>query len=225
MANKASDVLSAARSQLGATDGTKYGRWYAQATGRPEYAAIGTAWCAMFVSWCFAQAGASCVGLPGAYCPSIYAAARAKGKTRAASEARAGDVILFDWDGGNPDHVGVVESHAGGVLTTIEGNVSGAVRRKTRRYGDVKAIVRPDYTTQETEGDEVYPFAQVKQGSRNATVKLLQAALNVRNGAGLVVDGYFGAVTGDACAAWQKKRGLVVDRVCGPITWASLLGK
>ena len=222
MSNTAASVLEVAQSQIGTTDGTKYGRWYARVSGRPEYAAIGTAWCAMFVSWVFDQAGATCAGIPGAYCPTIYAAAKAAGATRSARDARAGDVVLFDWDGGNPDHVGVVESNTGAALATIEGNVAGAVRRRTRAYSTVKAVIRPSYDA--TEGWKMYGFATVKKGASGATVKLVQAALNVRSAAGLAIDGYCGGVTDAAIRTWQRKRGLVVDGICGPVTWASLLG-
>ena len=39
----------------------------------------GVPFCAIFVSWVFAQAGASCAGLPEAYCPYILSDARASG--------------------------------------------------------------------------------------------------------------------------------------------------
>ncbi len=48
---------------------------------------------------------------------------------------KAGDMIMFDWDNtrSSADHVGIVESYdaASGTVTTIEGNSSNSVRRKT----------------------------------------------------------------------------------------------
>lgn len=223
MANNASSVLAMARSQLGKTDGTKYGRWYAKQSGEAAYGALGVAWCAMFASWCFAQAGALCDGLPGAYCPTIYAKAKAANRVVGASSAKAGDVVLYDWDGGNPDHVGIVEAQLGTALQTIEGNVSGMVARRTRGYSCVKAIIRPNYDAEEDW--MVYGFSLVKTGSSGNAVRLAQAALNIRNGAGLLVDGSCGPVTAQAIKNWQRKVGLYEDGICGPKTWPTLLGK
>ena len=66
---------------------------------------------------------------------------------------KAGDVIVFNWDGtsqpnnGYSDHIGYVESVSGGVITTIEGNSSEAVRRKTYRVGQacIRGFARPRY--------------------------------------------------------------------------------
>jgi len=48
---------------------------------------------------------------------------------------KAGDMIMFDWDNtrSGADHVGIVESYdaASGTVTTIEGNSSNSVRRKS----------------------------------------------------------------------------------------------
>lgn len=156
MSNDASSVLAKARGEIGycrwddPAAGTKYGRWYAQSHGS-YYGANGVPFCAMFVSWVFAQAGARCAGLPEAYCPYILNDARASGallsdKTR----AQPGDVVLFDWDGGVVDHVGIVESNHGSYVQTIEGNTtingrSGSVGRRTRAWSTVEAVVRPSW--------------------------------------------------------------------------------
>ena len=49
-----------------------------------------------------------------------------------------GDVIFYDWNDtgvgdttGSPEHVGIVEKVAGGVITVIEGNKGRAVARRT----------------------------------------------------------------------------------------------
>ena len=153
MSNNAGSVLSVARGELGYSRwndpkaGTKYGRWYAQQTGESYYGTSGVPYCAMFVSWVFAHAGAKCVGIPGAYCPYIERDARRAGKTVSKSSAKPGDVVLFDWGGdGVCDHVGIVESNHGSYMTTIEGNTSnGIVARRTRAYGSIRCIVRPSY--------------------------------------------------------------------------------
>ena len=77
MSDCAADVLSVAAGEVGYcayvndadTTGTKYGRFYADLTGEPYFGGDDVAWCAMFVSWVFAQAGATCPGIPKAYVP------------------------------------------------------------------------------------------------------------------------------------------------------------
>ena len=51
MAGTAQDVISAAESQLGCTNGAKYFNYF----GAPDYGP----WCVAFVRWCMAQADVS----------------------------------------------------------------------------------------------------------------------------------------------------------------------
>lgn len=146
----AAKVLEVAKTQIGQENGTKYGKWYEanvdKNTDNYDFGAYGVAWCAMFVSWVFNQAGAKCAGIPGAYCPSMLAAAEKAKKTVTAKNAKPGDVVYFDWDGGVSDHVGIVEKNDGAYLHTIEGNTdNGIVARKKRAYSTVAGVVRPDY--------------------------------------------------------------------------------
>ena len=237
MAGTASDVLRIAAAELGKTDGTKYGKWYVSTTGQPSWlAAKGVAWCAMGTSWTLAQAGVKCAGLPGHYCPDIQAKASAAKATIAPTSCRPGDVILFDWDkNGRADHVGLVEINKGSYVQTLEPNVGGKWDRRTRAWSQVVCVIRPAYASESRpaatvtgtttrKGSKVYGFATCRKGSSGATVKMLQATLNVRGGFSLRIDGIDGDVTSNAVGVWQKNHGLVVDRVCGPITWASLLG-
>lgn len=149
----AAKVLEIAASQIGVTDGTKYGKWYEQNVDKNsanyDFGARGVAWCAMFASWTFAQAGAKCAGLPGAYCPTMLQAAADAKKVVTKANAKPGDVVYFDWDGGVCDHVGIVEGNNGASLSTIEGNTdNGIVARKIRPYSCVAGVVRPDYAAQ-----------------------------------------------------------------------------
>ena len=225
MAGRASDVLSVAASQLGLADGTKYGRWFVSATGAASwYAARGVAWCAMFASWCFAQAGVECVGLPDGYCPSILARARAAGATVAAEDARPGDLVLFDWDGGNPDHVGIVERNFGTHLQTIEGNVSNSVQRRTRAFSVVKACVRPAYAAEASTPAAAKLVVDGVFGE--LTCKALQTALQSRGYyAGCEVDGVFGPLTKRAYQQHLQARHAylgVIDGARGPLTKKAL---
>lgn len=102
MANTAEDVMNIAQDEIGYSrwddpqEGTKYGRWYADHTGEPYYGTSGVPYCAMFVSWCFYQAGAQAAGIPGAYCPWIVNAGEEAGKTISTEDADYGDIVLFD---------------------------------------------------------------------------------------------------------------------------------
>ena len=204
MSNDAASVLSVARGEIGYsrwTDpaaGTKYGRWYAQRSGASYYGSSGVPYCAMFVSWVFDQAGASCAGFPGAYCPTALETARRAGRVVAKDTAQPGDVAFFDWDGGVVDHVGIVELHRGSYIQTIEGNtLNGKVARRTRAWGVVAAIVRPNY-------------------GGSAAVPATPAA------SGLDVDGWWGSATthrlqqvlgtpqdGVVSSQWTGRRGIL----------------
>lgn len=146
-----SDVIRIAASQIGyyrhndPETGTKYGRWYAQVTNQPAYAANGVAFCAMFVSWVFAQAGQSVPGLPAAYVPYLQRDASALAVD--IYSAQQGDIVIFQWDSGETDHVGIVEMNRGTYLQTIEGNVDGGrVQRRTRAWNVVAMVIRPQWS-------------------------------------------------------------------------------
>lgn len=156
MSNDAASVLAQARKDVGywrhddPQTGTKFGRWYAEDHGS-YYGTNGVPYCAMAVSYWFAMAGAKCAGLPEAYCPYILNEAKKAGALLSdKTKAKPGDVVLFDWDGGVVDHVGIVEKNCGSYIQTIEGNTtvngrSGSVGRRTRVWSSVAAVVRPSW--------------------------------------------------------------------------------
>lgn len=197
MANNATDVLKVARGEIGYNRwddnqaGTKYGRWYAKDHGS-YYGTSGVPFCAMFVSWVFDQAGAKCAGIPEAYCPYILNDAKKAGAVLSdKTKAQPGDVVLFDWDGGVVDHVGIVEKNYGTYIQTIEGNttingVSGSVGRRTRSWGTITAIVRPSW------------------GKATGTTTSKPASGKID------VDGHIGKNT---VTAWQKQLGTTADGV------------
>lgn len=63
-----------------------------------------------------------------------------------------------------------------------------------------------------------FPGKPVKIGSKGVTVQIVQGRL------GIVSDGKFGPRTDDAVRAFQRDRGLTVDGIVGPVTWAALFG-
>lgn len=61
----------------------------------------------------------------------------------------------------------------------------------------------------------------MRQGSRGSGVRQLQQQLWHR-GWPITVDGDFGPKTSDTVYAFQKEKGLVPDRIVGPVTWRKL---
>lgn len=150
--NTAKSVLDVARSQIGVKSGKRY--WdYVQGSGYISGSA--TPWCACFVSWCFHEAKAKCAGLPSASCTyGIYVGALKARAIVKTSEAKPGDVILFNFDKSPDDaeHTGIIEVVHEGYFTTIEGNTNaqgsstgGQVARKVRPKSNTFAIIRPSY--------------------------------------------------------------------------------
>ena len=128
---------------------TMFGRWFG---------ADGVPWCAIFASYCF-DVGAGvvlCRGWHGAgvgrrgvaYVPTLSAWLRATG--RAVEVPEPGDLAVYDWDGGDPDHVGIViRPLAAGRFEAVEGNTAvgndsdgGEVMRRTRAAAHVRVFGR-----------------------------------------------------------------------------------
>lgn len=160
-------TLKAAAAEIGynrwndPNPGTKYGRWYAEITRTPYFGQSGVPYCAMFVSWVLNQVGQACAGFPTASCTQAVNGARKAGRILSSKyDARAGDIVIFDWDpskGNGVDHVGFVELNKGSYIQTIEGNTSsgnsgsqsngGGVYRRTRNWSTVAYIIRPLYSS------------------------------------------------------------------------------
>jgi cell wall-associated NlpC family hydrolase len=134
-------ALSAAQSQLGVAEqppGSNDGPQIAQYRSAVAGSYAGAPWCAYFVSWAAAQAGAP-IGDGGRGEGSVAGiTAWAQRTGRLTSQPQAGDLILF-----GSHHVGIVESvNADGTLTTIEGNSSDGVHRRVHDPGDASGFVR-----------------------------------------------------------------------------------
>jgi putative peptidoglycan binding protein/CHAP domain-containing protein len=130
---------------------TPFGEWFG---------VDGVKWCNVFVSYCFGVgAGYTlCEGFTGAgvyprgctYVPTTEAWLRATNMWVGRTTPLLGDIAIFNWDGGAPDHIGIVEEdHGDGTFSTIEGNTGssswsdgGAVLRCTRRLSQVNGFGR-----------------------------------------------------------------------------------
>ncbi|WP_040785769.1 CHAP domain-containing protein [Nocardia pneumoniae] len=90
------------------------------------YSLDGQPWCAAFATWTWEKAGYNVDWTNKNYVPDIWKDAIDKKLAGKTSTAKAGDMIIFDWEGdGEPDHVGIVASVGDdGTISTIEGNTS-----------------------------------------------------------------------------------------------------
>lgn len=166
----ADQVLARAAARIGyyAPDdpqaGSEAGRYWAARTGQQWLAGPSDSvwWCMLFVSMCLDECGQiDAIGgfsfntdytvnqvrqHPDAYFVSVY-------------DARPGDVVIYNWDGGGTDHVGFVEKNlGGGTLQTIEGNTSSGdygsqsagngVWRRVRSHS-IAYVIRPAYSDSE----------------------------------------------------------------------------
>lgn len=116
-------VAEIALSQVGNVGGEIYWRWYGF-NSRVE-------WCACFVSWCYAQAGATEPKFSGCTSGGMgWFQSHGQWADRNYTDIAPGDAIFFDWDGsGNADHVGIVVGVENGTIYTVEGNSSGDMCR------------------------------------------------------------------------------------------------
>ena len=118
----------------GSNDGPRIADYRSAVAG--SYA--GAPWCAYFVSWAAAQAGAP-IGPNGQGLGSVAGITDwARSTGRLTHDPQPGDLILF-----GTEHVGIVESvNADGTLTTVEGNASNGVHREVHPRSDATGFVR-----------------------------------------------------------------------------------
>ena len=156
----AEKILEAARGELGVKESpagsnrVKYNTaYYGKEVSGKNYA-----WCAVFVWWCFHEAGACGLYYGGgktAYCPALLNFHR---QQKVSGDYRPGDVIFFNFSGKkNAAHVGICESWDGAYITTIDGNTGtgneangGAVMRRRRHKKYIVGAYRPGYREDET---------------------------------------------------------------------------
>lgn len=115
---------------------TKYGEWFGL---------NGVAWCGIFVSWCFAQAGKQLpkVGFNKGFAGCQTAVKYFKENKMITDSPVPGDIVFFDWNSdGRYDHTGIFEKRDdANYFYSVEGNTSitndsngGMVMRRRRKY-------------------------------------------------------------------------------------------
>lgn len=147
------DVLNVARLQIGFHEGAQnenpYGIWY----GVPN-----APYCAMGISWCFAQVGLSHLiaaqTIKGfSFNPTALHWFQMQGMVVNKFQGQPGDLIFYDWNGdGIADHVELLEAASPGGITTIAFNTGSpndptkeGCWRLHRNYLFITAVVRPRY--------------------------------------------------------------------------------
>jgi hypothetical protein len=134
-------ALQIAQSQEGVTEqppGSNDGPQIAQYRTATQGAYAGAPWCAYFVSWCAAEAGAP-IGNQGQGLGSVAEITDwARSTGRLTQTPAPGELILF-----GTEHVGIVKSvNPDGTLTTVEGNASNGVREETRWPSEATGYVQ-----------------------------------------------------------------------------------
>ena len=204
----------------------------------------GFAWCDVFVDWLFyknfgADAAMKMLCQPeysaGAGC--LYSAGYYKNHGRWVTSPQPGDQIFFSYSAGEVSHTGIVEAVSSTDVTTIEGNSSDQVARKTYSLNNrnIYGYGRPMW--QYATGTYVPPsqnttpstptMATLRKGSTGEAVRQLQLnliALGYSCGPD-GADGDFGENTYKAVIAFQKDNKLSQDGVAGALTQAVIRQK
>jgi hypothetical protein len=147
-------VFIGTRENPSGSNRTAFGEWFGM---------NGVSWCNIFTSYCFfTGAGYQlCKGFVGpgvsprgcAYVPTTEAWLRATGMWIGRVPPKPGDIAIYNWDGGVPDHIGIVESvQSATEFTAIEGNTAigndsngGEVMRRQRHISNVNGFGRVTY--------------------------------------------------------------------------------
>lgn len=211
----------------------------------------GQPWCDFYADYCYCQAFGDKIGAAMTY--QRLGAGSALCRTSAQyyknnnayySYPEVGDQIFFYY-GGDINHTGIVETVTGSgtnwtSITTIEGNTSDMVARRTYYKGNtvIAGFGRPkwslvvdmqestpiDTPTAPTPVPTTPTTQLIRFGARGEQVKKFQEQL-IKLGYNCGkdgVDGHFGLNTLKAILKFQKDYQLEVDGVIGPLTQAAL---
>lgn len=231
--NQIKKLVSIAKSQVG-NGPYKYRKWY---YGTEQY---GVAWCAVFVSWCLAQAGINGIKTDGAGCFAREYSTVGKWYeseySNSSTTPKVGDIVTFTWNyaGRYPnqdryysDHVGIVYNVDASYIYTVEGNAGNSndtsiVKLKVynRTSGCINGYFRLNV---ESEVDEM----NFKKGDKSDGVLAYKSLLQQGQKLGIIkskVDNTngFGSGTYKATLEVQKKFKLEQDGIAGKNTITAL---
>ena len=143
-----------------------------------------------------------------------------------------GDQIFFSYSPGEVSHTGLVESISGNTITTIEGNTSDSVGRRSYSIGSgsIYGYGRPDWdlVSSEPEEEEEEPepenvLPEIRNGDVGSAVTLLQAALNFTGFNSGKADGEFGPLTQAAVNRARQSWGMDQNGIADRAFWVKLL--
>lgn len=248
-------VVETANSQVGYREGANnYNKYAAELD--PMGLTYGNkqncAWCGEFILWLFVK----CFGAEAALkmlcspkptsIPLCSAAAKYfKDAGRWTSKPSVGNIVFFVYDGGI-NHMGTVTGVSSLSITTVEGNSSDMVSRRTYAIGNASiagygipkwSVVSENATVDhQTEipvedGKNINVSATEKlpvlqKGDTGETVRAAQILLIGRGYTcgSYGADGDFGNATYAATLNYQRTHNLDADGIIGAHTWAALLG-
>lgn len=164
----------------------KYNTWF---YGR-EVSGSSYPWCCAFVCWCFHEAGMDELIRKTGGCTTMMNYFKGKGRLVPTRQAQPGDLVFYQFDKDSyADHIGIVEKVNKTGVTAIEGNTSltsndngGAVMRRSRRWGLIMAVARPDYESvkEEAEMTEKDVKALVAEMARELSQNIVQSCAEVK---------------------------------------------
>jgi len=133
------------------------------------------------------------------------------------STPRPGCLVYMTRSGGG--HITTFEEDLGSSIKARGGNQSDAITLATFPKSNIKAYVWPSATPvppspEPDPGPDQLPV--LKKGSKGASVAYMQSLIPKW------IDGDFGSTTESLLKEFQRSKGLEVDGVCGPQTWAAL---
>lgn len=180
---------------------TKYARDLHDAGYYNNHDKCGYAWCDVFVDWCFwmlcdknakeAQKMSCQSGPYGAGCRYSKQYYESAGRYYT-SNPKPGDQIFFS-STGTIDHTGIVEMVNGNTITTIEGNTSNKVARRTYSLNStyIKGFGRPIFAT--TENTNTTTTTKPDTTTTEST-----SSNNTSTNEGELVDGVYTVKRGDS---------------------------
>lgn len=232
---------------------TKYGRDLDAISDYYNGRKNGFEWCDQYIDWVFVKAFGYPIGRVMLCQPERSLGAGTGHSARYFQSAgrfyaypHKGDQIFFRTNKGEICHTGLVVGVADGKVYTIEGNTQNMVARRTYSMNDwsIAGYGRPRWslvadvpvqepatkpstkpTTKPKTGVVNVETKELSKGSKGQAVKSMQLLL-IGNGyscgdAG--ADGDFGDATKGAVMAFQKKKRLTQDGICGTKTWTKLI--
>lgn len=146
--SKREDVVNIAKSMLGIREGSREHEDLINEYNNIRPLPVGykikktDSWCAAFVSVVGVRAGMEADIMPECGCQRMIELYKKKGTWKDKHyTAKPGDIIFYDWGKNNfSDHVGIVTSREGNMLTVIEGNKSDEVSYRAIRADDASII-------------------------------------------------------------------------------------